>query len=124
MSRALFRFYAGFRVGAPLAPRVRGDCVFQSRGIMSVSSIGSSNAYAYLQWPLQADSTGSSGTSPTDALQSLYQAITGGNSSDPLIAALGQDAGSGGSNSSGGTSGVPPFSADMMSTLFALQSGQ
>lgn len=89
---------------------------------MSVSSVGSSN---YLQWPFQAGSAGgSSDTSPTDALQSLYQALTGGNSSDPLIAALGQDSGSGGSGSASGSSGMPQFSADTMSALLSMQSGQ
>jgi hypothetical protein len=90
---------------------------------MSVSSVGSSNAYA--QWPFQSGSAGgSSDTSPTDALQSLYQAITGGNSSDPLIAALGQDSGSSDSNSPAGSSGTPQFSADTMSALLSMQSGQ
>jgi hypothetical protein len=91
---------------------------------MSVSSVGSSNAYSYLQWPFQADSgSGSSDTSPTDALQSLYQAITGGNSSDPLIAALGQDTGSAGSGSPAGSAGMPQFSADTMSALLSMQGG-
>ncbi|AMN41666.1 EF-hand domain-containing protein [Rhodoplanes sp. Z2-YC6860] len=90
---------------------------------MSVSSVGSSNAY--VQWPFQTGSAGgSSDTSPTDALQSLYQALTGGNSSDPLIAALGQDGGSGDSGSSSNSAGMPQFSADTMSALLSMQSGQ
>jgi hypothetical protein len=120
---ALFQVLCGFCVGAPFARAWRGDCVFQSRISMSVSSVGSSNAYA--QWPFQAGSAGSSSdTSPTDALQSLYQAITGGNSSDPLIAALGQDGGSGDSGSPSGSSGMPQFSSDTMSALLSMQGGQ
>ncbi len=96
---------------------------------MSASAVGSSSAYSYLQWPFQSGSTSgsnsSSGANPTDALQSLFDAITGGgNSSDPLMAALGQDSGSGGSDSSSSTSGLPQFSPDMMSALLSMQSGQ
>jgi hypothetical protein len=93
---------------------------------MSVSSVGSANAFAF-KWPLQADSaSSSSNANPTDALQSLFDAITGGSggSSDPLIAALGQDSGSGNSGSSGGSCGMPQFSADTMSALLSMQSGQ
>src|SRR5262249_6272228 len=121
---AFFRFYAGFALARCLLVSLWGDCVFQSRGIMSVSSVGSPNAY--LQWLSQADSAGgSSDTSPTDALQSLYQAITGGgNSSDPLIAALGQDSGSGDAGSPSGSCGMPQFAADTMSALLSMQTGQ
>lgn len=94
---------------------------------MSVAAVGSANAYSF-KWPLQADSTSSSSNAnPTDALQSLFDAITGGSSgsSDPLMAALGQGSGSGSSDSSGSSScGMPQFSPDTMSALLSMQSGQ
>jgi len=85
---------------------------------MSVSSVGSTSAFSF-KW-LQADSASSSNANPTDALKSLFDAITGGSSgsSDPLMAALGQDSGS---DSSGG---MPQFSADTMSALLSMQSQQ
>jgi Ca2+-binding EF-hand superfamily protein len=86
---------------------------------MSLSSIGSANPYSYLQRTLQPDSTDP--TDPTDAgapsdpLQSLYQTLAGGNSSDPLISALSPDDGSDPS------SGTPQFSPDVMQALFSVQ---
>jgi Ca2+-binding EF-hand superfamily protein len=87
---------------------------------MSVSTVGSSNAYAYLQRPSQPDGVDGSDAGPTDALQSLYQAFTGGNANDPLAAALGSD---GGSSNAGGC-GMPQFSTAAMSALLSVQSGQ
>lgn len=90
---------------------------------MSVSSVGSTGAFS-LKWLQQADSaSSSSNANPTDALKSLFDAITGGSSgsSDPLMAALGQDSGS---DSSGGSCGMPQFSADTMSALLSMQSQQ
>src|SRR5882757_935310 len=92
-----------------------------SRCTVSISSVGSSNAYSYLQWPSQSDSVSGSDTSPTDALQSLYQALKGGGSSDQL-AGLGSGDGSGGSG--GGSCGAPQFSAAVMSALMSVQGGQ
>jgi len=88
---------------------------------MAVSSVGSANAFT-VKWPLQAGSAGDA--SPTKALKSLFDAITGGSSGDPLIAALGQDNGSDNSDSSGGSCGMPQFSPDTMSALLSMQSGQ
>lgn len=86
---------------------------------MSVSTVGSSNPYSYLQWPLQSDSTGSTDTSaPSDPLQSLFKAFTGQGSGDPLISALG----SGGSDAS--SSGGPQFSPDVMQALLSVQGDQ
>ena len=91
---------------------------------MSISSVGSSNPYSYLQWPSQPDTASGGDTSPTDALQSLYQAFTGGSASDPL-AGLGSGDGSGGSGGAGGGScGAPQFSAAVMSALMSVQGGQ
>ena len=87
---------------------------------MSVSSVGLSNAYAYLQWPSQPDSADGSDAGPTDALRSLYQAFTGGNPNDPLAAAFGSDGGSG----DAGGCGMPQFSAAAMATLLQAQGGQ
>jgi EF-hand domain pair len=86
---------------------------------MSVSNVGSSNPYSYLQWPLQSDGTGSPDTSaPSDPLQSLFNAFTGQGSGDPLISALG----SGGSDTS--FSGGPQFSSDVMQALLSVQGDQ
>ena len=93
---------------------------------MSVSSVGSTSAFS-LKWLQQADSaSSSSNANPTDALKSLFDAITGGSSgsSDPLMAALGQDSGSDNSDSSGSSCGMPQFSADTMSALLSMQSQQ
>jgi hypothetical protein len=87
---------------------------------MSVSSVGSSNPYSYLQWPQTdgSDSTDQSGA-PTDPLQALFQSFSGGggSSSDPLLAAIGQDDSS---------SSLPnfQFSPDMMQQLFSVQGDQ
>lgn len=84
---------------------------------MSVSSVNSSNPYSYLQWPNQADSVDDASGPPSDPLQALYQAISGGNnSSDSLLAAASQD-GSGGL-------GAPQFSPDVMKALLAIQGDQ
>jgi hypothetical protein len=86
---------------------------------MSLSSIGSSNPYSYLQQLLQPDSTDPSNeTAPSDPLQALYQAASGGNSSDPLISAAASEDGSAGS------SGAPQFSPDVMKALLSVQGGQ
>ncbi len=92
---------------------------------MSVSSVGSSNAYAYLQWQSQSDGVDGGDAGPTDALQSLHQAFTGGNPNDPLLAALGSDDGSSnsGDGSGGGSCGMPQFSAAAMATLLQIQGG-
>lgn len=89
---------------------------------MSISSVGSSNSYSYLQWPSQSDGVSGGDTSPTDALQSLYQAFTGGNPSDPLTSGSGSDGSSGGAGS--GSCGAPQFSAAVMSALMSVQGGQ
>jgi hypothetical protein len=83
---------------------------------MSISSVGSSNPYAYLQQLLQSDSSDASDAAPpSDPLQALFQAATGGgNSSDPLLAALSPGDGSAGSIS-------PQFSPDVMQALFSVQ---
>jgi hypothetical protein len=88
---------------------------------MSVSSLGSSNPYSYLQWPPQSDSADPSDpTAPSDPLQSLNGAFTGGSGSaaDPLLSALGSDDGS------SAPLGVPPFSPDVMKALFSVQGDQ
>jgi hypothetical protein len=88
---------------------------------MSVSSLNSSSPYSYLQWPLQSASTGPSDptdpAAPSDPLQSLYGAMTGGSSGDPLLSALGDDDGS-------SSSGIPQFSPDVMQALFSVQGNQ
>jgi hypothetical protein len=83
---------------------------------MSISSVGSSNPYAYLQQLLQSESSDASDAAPpSDPLQALFQAATGGgSSSDPLLAALPPDDGSAGSSS-------PQFSPDVMQALFSVQ---
>jgi Ca2+-binding EF-hand superfamily protein len=87
---------------------------------MSVSSIGSSSPNAYLQRLLQPDdSDPAAATAPTDPLQSLYQAATGGQSSDPLIAAA-----TSGDNNSATSCGAPQFSPDVMKALLSVQGNQ
>jgi hypothetical protein len=84
---------------------------------MSVSSVGSSNPYSTLQWPQTGgtDSTDQSAAS-SDPLQALLQSISGGSgSSDPLLAAVGQD-----DSSSPGLQ----FSPDVMQALFSVQGDQ
>ena len=88
---------------------------------MSVSSVGSSNPNAYLQRLLQPDDADpSDGAAPSDPLQALFQAITGGKSSnpDPLIAAATPGDGSSGS------CGAPQFSPDVMKALLSVQGNQ
>src|SRR6266704_3683722 len=84
---------------------------------MPISSVGSSNSLAHLQRLSQLDSAGGRDTSPTDALQSLWQALTGrgGDSSDP------QSSGLGSGDGSGGSCGTPQFSAAAMSALLSVQ---
>jgi hypothetical protein len=91
---------------------------------MSIS-VGSSHSYGHLQRLLQPDSASSGDTSPTDALQSLFQAFKGGRSSDQL-AGLGSDDGSGSTGNGAGntSSGAPQFSAAAMSALLSAQVGQ
>src|SRR5258708_29468105 len=87
---------------------------------MSVSSVGSSNPNAYLQRLLQPDDADpSNAAAPSDPLQALFQAITGGQSSDPLVAA----ATSSGDGSSA-SSGAPQFSPDVMKALLSVQGNQ
>jgi hypothetical protein len=90
---------------------------------MSVSSVGSSSPYSYLQRLLQPDGADPSDASaPSDPLQALFQAATGGGqSSDPLIAAAtsGDD-----TSSSSGSCGAPQFSPDVMKALLSIQSNQ
>jgi hypothetical protein len=86
---------------------------------MSISSVGSSNPYSYLLSPVQSDGADPTDPgAPSDPLQALYQAFTGGSASDPLLAAIGQD---GGLPSS---SGAPQLSPDVMQALFSVQSEQ
>jgi len=88
---------------------------------MSVSSVGSSNPNAYLQRLLQPDNAGPTGaTAPSDPLQALYQAITGGGgqSSDPLIAAATW------ADGLAASSGAPQFSPDVMQALLSVQGNQ
>jgi hypothetical protein len=86
---------------------------------MSISSVGSSNPYSYLLSPLQSDGADpSDATAPSDPLQALYQAFTGGSPGDPLLAAIDQDSGLAPS------SGAPQLSPDVMQALFSVQSDQ
>lgn len=82
---------------------------------MSVSSVNSSNPYSSLQWPLQPDDTDpTDGAQPSDPLQALFQSFSGGSSSDPLLAAIGQDDSS---------AALPSFqfSPDVMQALLSVQ---
>jgi Ca2+-binding EF-hand superfamily protein len=91
---------------------------------MSVSSVGSSSPASYLQRMLQTDGADPSDASaPSDPLQALYQALTGGSSSssDPLLAAA---TSSDDSSDSASSSGAPQFSADVMKALLSVQSSQ
>jgi hypothetical protein len=83
---------------------------------MSVSSVGSTNPYSYLQKLLQPDdSDPSQASAPSDPLQSLFQAATGGgNPADPLLAAATPDDGS-------GSCGGSQFSPDVMQALLSVQ---
>jgi EF hand domain-containing protein len=86
---------------------------------MSLSSVGSSNPYSYLQRLLQTDSADpSDAAAPSDPLQSLFQAFSGGNSKDPLLAAATSDDGSASSSS------APQFSPDVMKALLSVQGNQ
>jgi len=86
---------------------------------MSVSSVGSSNPNAYLQRLLQPGGADpADAAAPTDPLQSLYQALTGGQSSDPLIATAPSGDGSAAS------CGAPQFSPDVMKALLSVQGNQ
>jgi len=86
---------------------------------VSVSSVGSTNPFAYLQKPLSASDPSEAGdtSAPSDPLQALYQTFSDGSSSDPLLAAIGSDDAASGTN-------PPPFSADMMQALFSVQGDQ
>ena len=86
---------------------------------MSVSSVGSTNPYSYLQKLLQPDdSDPSEAAAPSDPLQSLFQAATGGgNPADPLLAATTPDDGS-------GSCGTSQFSPDVMKALLSVQGDQ
>jgi hypothetical protein len=66
---------------------------------------------------LQPDSVKGGDTSPTDALQSLFQAFKGGGSSDSLAGLGSED----GSESTGGSCGSPQFSPAAMSALLSVQ---
>ena len=84
---------------------------------MSLSSVGSSNPYAYLQWPLQSQTIDSGDPSPpSDPLQALFGAFSGGGSSDPLLSSAAAT-GSAPNNS-------PQLSPDVMAALFSLQTDQ
>jgi len=85
---------------------------------MSLSSIGSSNPYSYIQQFFQSDSSDSSDAAqPSDPLQSLYQAFSGGSSADPLTAAIT----AGDSNTPANS---PQFSPDVMQALLSMQGDQ
>ena len=88
---------------------------------MSLSSVGSSNPYSYLQRLLQPDDADpSDAAAPSDPLQALYQAATGGGgSSDPLITAATSD-----EDGSSGSCGAPQFSPDVMKALLSVQGDQ
>ena len=85
---------------------------------MSISSVGSVHSHAHLQWLSQSDSVEAGDASPTDALQSLFQAFKGGGASDSL-AGVGSGDGSGGAG--GGSCGAPQFSPAAMSALLSVQ---
>ncbi|MBN8964663.1 MAG: EF-hand domain-containing protein [Rhizobiales bacterium] len=81
---------------------------------MSLSSIGSSNAYSYIQQFFQSDSTDpGNAAEPSDPLQSLYQAFSGAGSADPPAA-----------GDSNAPSNLPPFSPDVMQALLSMQGDQ
>jgi hypothetical protein len=79
---------------------------------MSVSSVGSTNPFSYLQKLLQPDdSDPSEASAPSDPLQSLFQAATG-----VLAAAAPDDA--------SGSCGTSQFSPDVMKALLSVQGDQ
>jgi len=87
---------------------------------MSVSSVGSSNPFAYLQRLLQPhDSDPAAAAAPSDPLQALYQAVTGGQSGDPLVAAVTSAV-----DDLAASSGAPQFSPDVMKALLSVQGNQ
>ena len=87
---------------------------------MSVSSVGSSNPTAYLQRLLQPDDADpSNAAAPSDPLQALYQAVTGGQSGDPLVAAVTSAV-----DDLAASSGAPQFSPDVMKALLSVQGNQ
>lgn len=87
---------------------------------MSLSSVGSSNPYSYLQQLLQSGSSDQTdaAAAPSDPLQSLFQAFSGGNSGGPLLAAATSD------DSSAGSSSCTQFSPDVMKALLSVQGDQ
>src|SRR2546423_13777096 len=89
---------------------------------MSVSSVGSSSPNAYLQRLLRPDDADPSNVAaPSDPLQALFQAITGGKSSDPKnpkISAATSDDGSAVSSS------ALQFSPEVMKALLSVQGNQ
>src|SRR3954470_13190500 len=87
---------------------------------MSVSSVGSSNPFAYLQRLLRPDdSDPAAGAAPSEPLQALYQAVTGGQSGDPLVSAAISS-----SDGLAASSGAPQFSPDVMKALLSVQGNQ
>jgi Ca2+-binding EF-hand superfamily protein len=87
---------------------------------MSVSSVGSSSPNPYLQRLLSPDDADpSDAAAPSDPLQALYQAVTGGQSSDPLIAAATSS-----DDGLAASSGAPQFSPDVMKALLSIQGNQ
>src|SRR6185436_8649124 len=84
---------------------------------MSLSSVGSSNPFSHLQRLLQPDSADpSDAAAPSDPLQSLFQAFSGGNSKNPLLSAASDDGSA--------SSCTPPFSPDVMKALLSVQGNQ
>ena len=83
---------------------------------MSVSSVSSYSAYQ-LQWSSlsQTDSTDKSGA-PSDPLQALFDAFTGGGQADAMGAPPPPPDGS-------SSSGCPQFSSDTMSTMISMLGG-
>jgi len=87
---------------------------------MSVSSVGSSSPNPYLQRLLSPDDADpSDAAAPSDPLQALYQAVTGGQSGDPLIAAATSS-----DDGLAASSGAPQFSPDVMKALLSIQGNQ
>jgi Ca2+-binding EF-hand superfamily protein len=89
---------------------------------MSVSLVGSSSPNSFVQRLLRPDDADpGDGAAPSDPLLALFQAITGGSSSDPqnlTITALTSDDGPSGS------CGAPQFSPDVMKALLSVQGNQ
>ncbi len=90
---------------------------------MSLSSVSSSSPYSYLQRLLQSDGADPSDASaPSDPLQALFQAATGGGQAgDPLIAAATSDDDP---SSSSGSCGAPQYSPEVMKALLSVQGNQ